>query len=62
VLTYDEDLSDEKLALLGEQDHIFYLGDDSPCYKRASQHQGLKDYVRPMSRLVSDLVTEKERS
>ncbi|MGH8338571.1 MAG: hypothetical protein ACRETL_17490 [Gammaproteobacteria bacterium] len=62
LLTYDEDLSDEKLALLGEKDHIFYLADDSPCYRRASQHQGLKNYVRPMSSFVRDLMAEKEKA
>jgi hypothetical protein len=59
LLTYDNDLSDDKLASLGEQDHIFYLRDDSECYTRASQHQGLKTYVRPMSSFIRDLIAEK---
>lgn len=58
VVTYDEDLSDEKLALLGGQRHVFYLPDNSRRLKHASEHVGLKDYVRPMSELVDDLKKE----
>lgn len=55
VVTYDEDLSDDKLSLLGGHRHIFYLPDSSRRLSYASQHIGLKDYVRPISELVNDL-------
>lgn len=55
IVTYDEDLSDEKLSLLGGHRHIFYLPDSSRRLSYASQHIGLKDYVRPISELVNDL-------
>lgn len=55
VVTYDEDLSDDKLTLLGGQRHIFYLPDNSRRLKYASEHVGLKDYVRPISQLINDL-------
>jgi hypothetical protein len=58
VLTYDEDLSDDKLSLLGDQRHIFYLPDNSRRLEYASQHVGLKDYVRPISKLIEDLKKE----
>lgn len=55
VVTFDEDLSDDKLSLLGGHRHIFYLPDNSRRLKHASEHIGLKDYVRPISQLVNDL-------
>jgi hypothetical protein len=58
IVTYDEDLSDDKLALLGEQRQIFYLPDSSRRLKHASQHIGLKNYVRPISQLINDIRVE----
>lgn len=58
VLTYDEDLSDDKLTLLGSQRHIFYLPDDSRKLRHAAQHIGLKEYVRPMSQFIHDIRLE----
>jgi hypothetical protein len=55
VVTFDEDLSDDKLTLLGGHRHIFYLPDNSRRLKYASEHIGLKDYVRPISQLINDL-------
>jgi len=55
VVTFDEDLSDEKLTLLGSQRHIFYLPDNSRRLKYAGEHIGLKDYVRPISHIINDL-------
>lgn len=55
VVTYDEDLSDDKLTLLGEQRQIFYLPDNSRRLKYASGHIGLKNYVRPISQLINDI-------
>jgi len=58
VVTYDEDLSDDKLTLLGEQRQIFYLPDSSRRLKHASQHVGLKNYVRPISQFINDIRKE----
>lgn len=58
VVTFDEDLSDDKLTLLGEQRQIFYLPDNSRRLKHASQHVGLKNYVRPISQLINDIRKE----
>ena len=55
VVTFDEDLSDDKLTLLGGHRHIFYLPGNSRRLKYASEHIGLKDYVRPISQLINDL-------
>lgn len=55
VVTFDEDLSDDKLTLLGGHRHVFYLPDNSRRLKYASEHIGLKDYVRPISELINDL-------
>lgn len=55
IVTYDEDLSDDKLALLGGQRHIFFLPDDSRRLKHAQDHIGLKDYVKPISGLITAL-------
>ncbi|MBX7156392.1 MAG: hypothetical protein K1X91_15660 [Bacteriodetes bacterium] len=55
IVTYDEDLSDDKLSLLGGQRHVFYLPDDSRRLKHASSHVGLKEYVRPISQLIKDI-------
>lgn len=55
IVTYDEDLSDDKLTQLGSQRHIFYLPDDSRVLKKAQEHLGLKDYVRPISSIVDDI-------
>jgi len=59
LITYDEDLSDEKLTLLGSMGHIFYLRDDSRKYLNAVSHIGMKDYVRPMSLVVNDIKNEQ---
>lgn len=58
ILTYDEDLSDDKLTMLGSQRHVFYLPDESRILKYAREHIGLKDYVGPISRLISDIKKE----
>lgn len=55
ILTFDEDLSDDKLALLGAQRHIFYLPDSSRRLNYALNDIGLKDYVRPISEFVKDI-------
>lgn len=55
VVTYDEDLSDDKLTLLGGLRHVFYLPDDSRRLEYASKHVGMKNYVRPISQLINDI-------
>jgi hypothetical protein len=59
LLTYDEDLSDDKLTLLGSQRHVFYLRDESRRFVHALGHIGMKDYVRPMSRFIEDIRKEQ---
>lgn len=59
LITYDRDLSDDKLTMLGQQRQIFYLSDTSERYKTASQHVGMKDYVRPLSQLIDDIAKEQ---
>ena len=46
--------------MLGQQRQIFYLADDSDRYKSASAHIGMKDYVRPLSKLISDIRKEQK--
>lgn len=55
IITYDKDLSDDKIVRLGEQGQIFYLMDSSETYQKCSKHIGMKDYVRPLSSLISDI-------
>lgn len=59
LITYDKDLSDDKLTMLGQQRQIFYLSDNSDCYKIAAEHVGMRDYVRPLSQLVADIRREQ---
>jgi hypothetical protein len=61
LITYDEDLSDEKIALLGGRRHVFCLRDDSRRFLHASKHIGLTDYVRPMTMFIKDLKREQGR-
>lgn len=60
IITYDRDLSDEKITMLGQQRQIFYLADESPKYQYASNHIGMKDYVRPLSALIDDIQKEQK--
>jgi hypothetical protein len=60
LVTYDEDLSDDKLALLGGLRHVFYLRDDSRRLAYFKQHIGLKEYVRPISQFIADLEAEQK--
>ena len=55
LITYDNDLSDDKVVRLGEQGQIFYLLDSSEKYLKCSTHPGMKDYVRPLSNLIVDI-------
>ncbi|MDR0610607.1 MAG: hypothetical protein LBG58_10890 [Planctomycetaceae bacterium] len=58
IVTFDEDLSDDKLASLGALRHIFFLPDSSQRLKDASKHIVLKDYVKPISKLI-DVIEEQ---
>jgi len=58
VVTFDWDLSDDKLTEMGSHRARLYLRDDSPRYLSASQHPGMCTYVRPISCFVSDLRSE----
>ncbi len=62
LLTYDRDLSDDKITMLGQQRQIFYLDDNSSVFKYASQHIGMKEYVRPLSSLIDDIAKEQGRT
>lgn len=57
IITFDRDLSDDKIVRLGEQGQLFYLLDDSEVYLRCKDHPGMRDYVRPLSHLISDIRT-----
>ncbi|MDR0197550.1 MAG: hypothetical protein LBI36_04950 [Oscillospiraceae bacterium] len=59
LITYDKDLSDDKLTMLGQQRQIFYLDENTDRYKSASTHIGMRSYVRPLSRFVSDIRREQ---
>jgi hypothetical protein len=59
LLTFDKDLSDEKLTMLGQQRQIFYLAETTDRFKSASAHVGMKNYVRPLSRFISDIRREQ---
>ncbi|MCR5208064.1 MAG: hypothetical protein K6C14_06260 [Eubacterium sp.] len=62
LITYDRDLSDDKITMLGQQRQVFYLLDTSERYKTASQHVGMKDYVRPLSQLIDDIAKEQGKT
>ena len=49
LITYDNDLSDDKILKLGEQGQIFYLG---AAYEKFSAYQ---NYVRPLSNFIGDV-------
>ena len=55
LITFDKDLSDDKIVRLGEQRQIFYLPNTSETYKKCSRHPGMKNYVRPLNNFVSDI-------
>lgn len=62
LLTYDTDLSDDKIAMLGRQNQFFYLQDDSPRYKDCKDHPVLSRYVRPLSNFVGDIYRLQNRN
>jgi len=61
VVTHANTLSDDMLALLGGNRHIFYLPDNSSAYLTASKHPVLRNYVRPLTHFVKDLRAENPK-
>lgn len=61
IITYDKDLSDDKIVRLGEQGQIFYLMDHSETYQRCMNHIGMENYVRPLSGLIADIRNNLKR-
>jgi hypothetical protein len=59
VITFDKDLSDEKITMLGQQRQVFYLDAGNERYKTASNHVGMAAYVRPLSQFISDVRREQ---
>lgn len=59
LTTYDKDLSDDKITMLGPQRQVFYLAESAERYKSASKHVGMSVYVRPLSQLISDIRKEQ---
>ena len=59
IITYDQDLSDDKITMLGSQRHIFYLNEGSERYLTASQHQGMKHYIHPLHELIDDIISKQ---
>lgn len=55
VITFDKDLSDDKITEIGSHRAILYLPDESPRLKYSLSHPGMKDYVRPLSKFIPDL-------
>jgi hypothetical protein len=55
VITHASSLSDDMLALLGGNRHVFYLPDDSEIYRKASSHPVLQGCVRPLTEFVQNL-------
>jgi hypothetical protein len=58
VMTFDRDLSDDKLTEMGSHRAVFYLPDSSERYQSASKHVGMSNYVRPLTSFVQDLKKE----
>lgn len=59
LTTYDNDLSDDKITMLGQQRQIFYLNEKKDRYKTASAHKGMSAYVGPLSQLIADIRKEQ---
>lgn len=55
LITFDKDLSDDKIVRLGEQGQIFYLPAKSETYEKCFAHPGMKNYVRPLNNFVDDV-------
>lgn len=54
LITYDRDLSQEKIEEMGKHRCIIYLSDNSPLFAADE----VSEYIRPMSRFIKDIKTE----
>lgn len=61
VITYDSDLSENKVVDLGKERHYFYLRDDSPQFARLKEEVVTADYVRPLSQLIEDIQKNRQK-
>ncbi len=55
LITYDNDLSDDKILKLGEQGQIFYLPNTSETYKKCLADSNIKNYIRPLNLLIENI-------
>ncbi|MBI4683624.1 MAG: hypothetical protein HY755_00305 [Nitrospirae bacterium] len=58
LITYDRDLSDDKITEMGSHRAILYLPDNSERYLTVKAHPGMRNYIRPMTQFASDLKKE----
>lgn len=58
AVTFDRDLSDNKLQEIGTHRGIVYLPDDSERFRSASTNPRIKAFVRPLTHFISDLKHE----
>jgi hypothetical protein len=58
AITFDRDLSDNKIEEIGKHRGIIYLPDDSACYLSARLKPNLKNFVRPLTLFIRDLKQE----
>lgn len=61
IITYDADLSENKVVDLGKERHFFYLRDDSPQFERLKSEIVTADYVRPLSQLIEDIQRNRQQ-
>lgn len=61
IITYDADLSENKVVDLGKERHFFYLRDDSPQYLKLKDEPITADYVRPLSQLIKDIKKNRKK-
>jgi hypothetical protein len=55
LLNNDRDLSDTKIGEMGSYRHLFFIADDSKVLEEYKSHVALKNYVFPMSSLITKL-------
>jgi hypothetical protein len=58
VITYDRDLSDDKIREIGNFRGVLYLADDSQRFTSAREDTSIRNYIRPLSHFVDDLRNE----
>lgn len=55
LITFDDDLSDDKIVELGDRGQIFYLPDESDVYKNYFAKPDTENYVRSLNNFVGDI-------